>query len=351
MKYFKFIFYFLSIIFLSCSKIPSPERLPVSMKENLRLLQKEPQFLIYMNFHNMRGTDFWKSFISDSILKAESDFQSSLKIFKDVTGTSISEGLNEFYLANSWEGENTIVIVGAFDKEKINNYIKNDTSYTTVYSTNNLPVYVNKNSNLYFFLKDNSTICASNYMKRIETIMNLTDTSKNTLTDNADFMRVIEKTIYKTQLMMISNQKTFIRGIFLNLFKPKLTGGLNELKTDSARNNYIDSSIIYEENYFDRLYENISSFSFSSKMESNLKVIIQFEFLNENQSETFTKILNGIISISKAQAASNKDVQQVDAILNNLEIIQDRNQSLINILITKDNINEFRKIQLMNKPQ
>lgn len=67
-------------------------------------------------------------------------------------------------------------------------------------------------------------------MKRIESIMSLTDTSKNTLLENSDFMSAIEKTIYKSQLMMISNQKTFIRGIFLNLFKPKLSSGLEELK-------------------------------------------------------------------------------------------------------------------------
>lgn len=351
MKYLKFLICFLIILFISCSKTPSPERLPISMKDNLRLLQKDPQFLIYMNFNNMRVTDFWKSFIGDSILKAESDFQSALKIFKDVTGTSISDGLNEFYLANSWEGENTIVIVGAFDKEKINNYIKNDTSYTIIYSSNNIPVFVNKNNNLYFFLRDNSTICASNYMKRIESIMSLTDTSKNTLLENSDFMSAIEKTIYKSQLMMISNQKTFIRGIFLNLFKPKLSSGLEELKTDSTGKYYIDSNIKYEENYFDKLYENISSFSFSSKMKTDLKVIIQFEFLNENQSENFTKILNGIITISKAQAASQTEEMQVNSILDNIEVIQNKNQSLITILITKNNINEFRKIQLMGKPE
>lgn len=351
MKFLRFIFIIITLIFISCSKTPSPERLPVSIKENLRLLQKEPQFLIYINFHNMRGTDFWRSFLSDSILKAESDFQNSLKIFKDVTGTSISEGLNEFYLANSWEGENTIVIVGAFDREKINNYIKNDTSYTIIYSNNNVPVYVNKNNNLYFFLKDNSTICASNYMKRIESIISLSDTSRNTLLDNNEFMQVIEKTIYKNQLMMISNQRTFIRGIFLNLFKPKLAGGLQELKTDSTGKYYIDSNIKREENYFERLYENINSFAFSSKMGMDIKVIIQFEFNNEKNSEAFSKILNGIISISKAQNTAGGDSQHIDAILNNIEIIQDKNQCLMNILITKDNINEFRKIQLMNKPE
>lgn len=351
MKLIKIFFFLPILVFLACSKVPAPEKLPVTMKENLRLLQKDPQFLIYMNFNNMRGTAFWKSFIGDSILKAESDFQSALKTFKDVTGTSISEGLNEFYLANSWEGENTIVIVGAFDKEKINNYIKNDTSYTIVYTSNNIPIYVNKNNNLYFFLKDNSTICASNYMKRLEAIMNLTDTSKNTLVDNNDFIRVIEKSIYKTQLMMISNQKTFIRGIFLNLFKPKITAGLQDLKTDSTGNYFLDSNIKKEDNYFDKLHENINSFSFSAKMESELKVVIQFEFINEKNSEEFTKVLNGIVSISKAQAASQPDSKQVDAILNSIEILQDKNQCIIKILITKDNIEEFRKIQLMNKPQ
>ncbi|MCX7833045.1 MAG: hypothetical protein N2490_02395 [Ignavibacteria bacterium] len=351
MKLLKIFFYFSLIVFISCSKIPSPERIPITMKENLRLLQKDPQFLIYLNFNNMRGTDFWKSFIGDSILKAESDFQSALKTFKDVTGTSISDGLNEFYLANSWDGENTIVIIGAFNKEKIINFIKNDTSYTTIYSSNNTPIYVNKNNNLYFYLRDNSTICASNYMKRLESIMVLTDTSKNTLIENPDFMHTIEKTMYKSQLMMITNQKTFIRGIFLNLFKPKLTSGLQELKKDSTGNYSVDSTVKKEENFFDKLHENINSFAFSSKMGSELKVIIQFEFDNDYNAETFSKVVNGIISISKAQSASQPDSKQLDAILNSIEILQDKNQCIINILITKDNIEEFRKIQLMNKPE
>jgi len=338
---------------ISCSKTPSPEKLPETVKENFRLIQKNPQFIMYVNFKDMRKTDFWKTVISDSIIKAESEFGGILDVFKKSTGASISEGLDEFILANSWDEKNTIILRGTFYKDKLNEYIKTDSSYMTISSQNGTLVYVQKDKNLYFYLKDNSLICASNYLSRIEETLNVTDTTKSTLYDNPDIMKIIDNTLYKNSIWLVTNQKSFIRGLLLNFSLGSENAGTDSISiTDSSYTTTPqDTTVQINKNYFENVYQNINSFSLSTRMSNDLQVAVQFEFTDEMKAEEFSKVLTGMIALTKLTSGAVQKDNPVQKVLDNIEIITNYNYSFLKAKITTDNINEFRMLNLMQKPQ
>ena len=337
---------------ISCSKTPSPEKLPETVRENFRLIQKNPQFIMYINFEDMRKTDFWKIVINDSVIKAESEFGGILDVFKKSTGASVSEGLDEFILANSWDEKNTIILRGTFNKDKLNEYIKTDSSYMTISSQNGTLVYVQKDKNLYFYLKENSLICASNYLSRIEETLNATDTTKSTLNDNPDMIKIIENTLYKNSIWLVTNQKTFIRLLLLNFSLGSKTPGTDSANiTDSSYKIPQDTAIQVNKNYFENVYQNINSFSLSTRMGNDLQVAIQFEFTEEMKAEEFTKVLTGMIALSKLTAGAVQKDNPVQKVLDNIEIITNYNYSFLKAKITTDNVNEFRMLNLMQKPQ
>jgi hypothetical protein len=347
-----FIFFIVLAGLMSCSKSPSPEKLPETVRENFKLIQKNPQFIMYVNFNDMRKTNFWKIVINDSIIKAESEFGGILEVFKKSTGASVSEGLDEFILANSWDEKNTIILRGTFNKDKLNEYIKTDSSYMTISSQNGTLVYVQKDKNLYFYLKDNSLICASNYLSRIEETLSVTDTTKSTLNDNPDMIKIIDNTLYKNSIWLVTNQKTFIRGLLLNFSLGSETTGTDSINiTDSSYTTPQDTTIQVNKNYFENVYQNINSFSLSTRMSNDLQVAIQFEFTDEMKAEEFTKVLNGMIALSKLTAGAIQKDNPVQKVLDNIEIITSYNYSFLKAKITTDNINEFRMLNLMQKPQ
>ena len=171
-----------SFTLYSCSSNkPKVEPLPISVKNNFNLLQKDPQFVLYINFKSMNKTPFWKTNVSDSLLNTERTLGSLLNTFKIATGASISEGLDELYYSNSWAGENSIVLKGIFDRKKLNDYLKNDSNFSKTNSKDGTPVYMKNDNRLYFFFKDNFTICASNYMTIIDGMILVKDSSKTGL--------------------------------------------------------------------------------------------------------------------------------------------------------------------------
>src|SRR5690349_3092135 len=99
-----------SLLIISCSKKLDPDPLDINVKQNLALLQQDPQFVMYFNFKKMRDTKFWETFISDSLFNSERNFGSFLNVLKEATGVSINNGIDELYFSNSWIGDNALVI-------------------------------------------------------------------------------------------------------------------------------------------------------------------------------------------------------------------------------------------------
>lgn len=323
------------ITFSGCSSKPEPEKLPISVRQNFNLLQKDPQFVMYINFKMMRGTDFWKTNVSDSIFSGERTFGSLLYTFKQATGASINDNLDELYYSNSWVGENSIVLKGVFDKNKLDESLKNDSTYKITTYSDGTKIYHNEEVKLYFFFRDNNTICASNYYSRIDEMIPTKDTSATGLVTNDSLMRIINDIVYKNNIMMVSSEPTFIRGVFMNfLGSPPDT----EMNPDTSMSGFIDD--------IDKIYKSINAISFSAKMDKNLKFLIQGECYDNREANKLKNYMKAILTITKFKpgvASGEKNNDEVSDLIKNIKVNQYDNTVYIEINITSENINLFRK--------
>jgi len=335
-----------------CNFKPEPEPLPLSVNSTLNLLQENPQFVMYLNFKSMRRSEFWQKNISDSLFNAEKTFGSLLNTFKMATGASISEGLDELYYSNSWFGENAIIMKGVFEKGKLNEYLTTDSLFSIAKYAGATPIYIKNDIGLYFFFKDDFTLCASNYLKQLDIMNETKDTSQTGLLANPNIYEAVRNIIYKEDLWMVSTEKIFIRGIFQNFVET--TSGVKLEDYDSLNNSdpelLNDSAADNEKLSIINLYKKFNSISFSAKMTKDLKFLVQCECINEESAKYFRSILNGVITVSKFSSARNKEPGSVK-IFEKLKLDRYDNSVFIELNVDETNLNELRKTNLMSEPK
>lgn len=341
------------LTFYSCNNNPSPDKLQLSVKNVFNLLPEKPQFVMYVNFKYMRTTEFWKLNISDSIFKSENSFGSLLNLFKTATGATITNGLDEMFFANSWTGENAIVMKGSFDKNKMMTYFQYDTVFSKTEKPDGFTYYKHRNSNTLFFLKDNFTLCASNYEEQLLRMKNTTDTSNSGLLLNNELMKAIESIINKESLWLVSAEKTFIRGVFANFIDLKSGKGFGSEIQDSSKGMNTDSLNKSDDIISNKLYEKVNSISLNAKMKSDTELLLQFECIDKNAASYIDKLFNGIIGIAKITAAGKKDKGNTafEKILNEISLQNYESTFLIKIKINSENIKEFRDNSIINNNQ
>jgi len=340
------LFFILYCLFFTtgCSRRFEPEPLTLSVKQNLALLQQDPQFVMYFNFQKMRETDFWKKFISDSIFNAERSFGSFLNVFKNATGASISGGIDELYFSNSWIGDNAMVVKGTFDKNKVFDYISSDSNYASLPYPGGVTVYMQKPMHFYFYFKDDFTVCASNYLKQIENSLNVKDTSVTGLLSNTDAVKIIENIKYKENLWMMSGQKLFIRGIFENLAdinrsvkdKKPLPGGNDTLSLSDSTGE--DSSKLLS------LYNRITAVSFSIKMTGELDIVMQNECEDNLSAEDLKNKMEALFALAKLSAQfSKKTPSAAVKVLDKISIKVYNNTLLLEAKLDEEQVTDIRK--------
>lgn len=346
-----FLFFLILISEHGCGLKPEPEPLPLSVNATLNLLQENPQFVMYFNFKSMRRTEFWKKNLSDSLLNAEKTFGSLLNTFKLATGASISEGLDELYYSNSWFGENAIVLKGIFDKNKLNNYLTGDSLFSITKNASGKNIYIKNDNGLYFFFRDDFTICASNYLKQIDVMMETQDTSKTGLVLNQKVYDAINDIIYKQDLWMVSTEKIFIRGIFQNFLESSYNVKIPEEDSAEISGPEVlnDTAVTEEKPTVTDLYKRVSAVSFSAKMNSDLKFLIQCECINEESSKYFRNMLNGVITVAKLSSIG-KQKSSASNILDKLKLERYDNSVFIELNIDDKNLQDLRNINLMSEP-
>lgn len=335
-----------SCLFLSsCDRPPVPEKLPLSVRNNLNLLLKDAQFMMYMNFKSMRGTEFWQKNLSDSIITQEQTFGSILNLFGKVTGATISNGLDELYYANSWFGENSIVLKGVFKKESLDNFIASDTTFTKIKHSDGTEIYKSIDDNLFFYLKDNVTLCASNYQSQLDRMMKTTDTTGGGLLENAELMQAIEGTIYKKDLMMVSTERMFIRGIFLNFFGTGQEQPMEDGGQPGGEQNP-------EQDGLDNIYEKVRSISFSVNMTNDLKLMVQNRCDSEESSNSIRRLLNGLLTFSRIGAAVKTDEEKsaIEEMLNSIEVKNFGNDVFLEVNVDEGNIKSFQNKRFIDAP-
>ncbi len=345
------IFYFAlisAILFASCSNNPTPEKLPLSVKNNLNLLPEKPQFVMYINFKYLRTTEFWKKNIADSMLTSENTFGSLLNVFKTATGATISDGLDEIFFANSWTGENAIVMKGSFDKTKMTGFLSNDSLFEKVEGANSFSYYKHKPSNTAFFLKDNFTLCASNYTEQLARMRDISDTSNTGLVKNEELMKAINAIMYKESLWLVSAERMFIRGIFANFIDMKSGKGFDKEGKDTTSVQQ-DSLSRTDEFILNRLYEKVSSISLNGKIKNEVDLVLQFECADRESTLYVDKLFNGIIGLAKISSAGRKDQKDTafEKILNDINLQNFDNTFLLTMKINSENIQDFRNSNLL----
>jgi hypothetical protein len=255
-------------------------------------------------------------------------------------------------------GENAIVLKGVFDRNKLDLFLKKDSSFSRKeYPAEGITVYIKKDNNLQFFFKDNFTLCASNFTKQIENMISIKDTSNTGLLLNKDILAAIDKINYKNSLWLVTTEKTFIRGIFLNFIESKSPkfDSTKTLPTDSIKLNTgtgKDSLSKTDKLIANELYRQINSVSISAKMKNDLDFVVQFECVDEASAGFLNNLITGMITLSRLSSSGEKDKKpsSSEKILESLRVKNFESSVHINVNITKDNINDFRKNTFLTKP-
>ncbi|MCI0450203.1 MAG: hypothetical protein L0Y79_10555 [Chlorobi bacterium] len=317
---FTFLIIICSLLIVNCSKKFDPDPLTLTVKQNLALLQNDPQFVMYFNFKKMRETKFWEQFISDSLFNSERNFGSFLNLLKEATGVSITKGIDELYFSNSWIGDNALVLKGTFDKKRVDDYVTGDTLYTKINYPNGVTVYKQTEANFNFYFKNDFTVCASNYLKQIENTFTVIDTSQTGLLSNTDLMKEIELIKYKENLWMISNQKLFIRGIFENFSDMgSPDGSFQEKGKDTLA--IPDTSQTNEGGKLYDIYKKINAVSFSLKMSDELAVVMQNECEDNQSAVELKNRFEAVIALAKLSSTfSQQKAGPVIKLLDKVEI-------------------------------
>jgi len=335
--------------FYGCNEMPEAEPVPLSVNSTLNLLQDNAQFVMYMNFKNMRRTDFWQKHISDSLLNAEKTFGSLLNTFKLATGASISDGIDELYYSNSWFGENAIVMRGVLDRKKLNEYLLTDSIFSVTANSKGRTIYIKNDNGLYFYFKDDNTICASNYLKQLDAMMNSNDTVISGIRSNQKLYEAVEKIIFKKDLWMVSTERLFIRGIFLNFIESNTGIELPDSDSLSAEQDSIhnETELSQKTRSAENLYKYVNAVSFSSRMSSDLKLLIQCECIDENSSKHLNSLLNGFLTVSKLNAVKSKS--GIKGILDRLKLNRYDNSIFIELDVNDNNIDDMSRLNMLNR--
>lgn len=334
-----------SLFIANCGKKLDPDPLPLTVKQNLALLQTDPQFVMYFNFKKMRDTKFWEQFLSDSVFSAERNFGGFLNLINQAAGVSISNGIDEMYFSNSWIGDNAIVVKGTFDRKRVNDYITADTLYTKIDYPNGITVYKQVDANLNFYFKDDFTLCASNYLKQIENTFAVTDTSTAGLLTNFNLMNEIEQIKHKENLWMISNQKLFIRGIFENF------SDMNKKKSNVLPGGEPSDSLSLSDttqnesmNELFSIYKKINSVAFSLKMTDDIEIVMQNECEDPNSATELKNRMEAVIALAKLSTSlSGKKPPPAIKLLDKVETEVFNNTVILEAKLNENDIKELRQ--------
>ena len=334
-----------SLFIANCGKKLDPDPLPLTVKQNLALLQTDPQFVMYFNFKKMRETKFWEQFLSDSVFSAERNFGGFLNLINQAAGVSISNGIDEMYFSNSWIGDNAMVVKGTFDRKRVNDYVTADTLYTKIDYPNGITVYKQVDANLNFYFKDDFTLCASNYLKQIENTFTVTDTSTAGLLTNFNLLKEIEQIKHKENLWMISNQKLFIRGIFENF------SDMNKKKSSVLPGGEPSDSLSLSDttqnenmNELFSIYKKINSVAFSLKMTDDIEIIMQNQCEDNTSATELKNRMEAVIALAKLSTTlSGKKPPAAIKLLDKVETEVYDNTVILEAKLNENDIKELRQ--------
>lgn len=236
-------------------------------------------------------------------------------------------------------------------KKKLDEYLASDSTFSVTKTAEGKDIYINNENGLYFFFKDDFTICASNYLKQLDEMIQYKDTVVSGLLKNEKLLNSISDIIYKDDLWMVSTEKAFIKGIYQNFLgsaagiKPEDNSGSDSSKTQSDSVSSPENEKVNLEN----LYTKYNSISFSASMNENIIILIQNDFIDESSSKFFRSILNGFLTVSRISAGGKQKLPAAK-ILDKVRVNRYDNEVYIDVNIDNSDLEILRKTNLMSEP-
>lgn len=194
-------------LFLSgCSKEDKIEPLSQDQISLIKNLPYSTQFLLYVNSGELREKGYNNTDISNT-----TSFGKISNIFNAIqegTGISVNENLAEFFVANSWEQKDCIILTFNNNEDKVLNYLKNKKSFSSFKAANKI-IYKGKkelNNQYYYFINENTLLVADDS----SFIFNKVKNKEKNLYDNQNFVEIINGIKYKKHYWTASNQGQFL---------------------------------------------------------------------------------------------------------------------------------------------
>ncbi len=212
--------------FIGCAKHNEYSPISKSQWKIFSLIPKESQAVMYINYDDVKESDFWNSHFKPYF--DQSEVKAWLNKFRKRTGLKLTDYASEIISASSSNGTNFAAI--SFKKEIKNIHILfNDKEKFTAEVQSGKTIYQLKNwENERFIFFNDSTLAMFNDKQYANDVIN----NKNeSLKLNFDFIDLIEKIKIKNQYWLAVNDQEITASII-----KKIIGGFDKIPGHEALN-------------------------------------------------------------------------------------------------------------------
>ena len=196
-----------------CKKKEVIEPLTNTQIEAFNYLPGESGFVMFLNLHELRKTDFWSSYFKSSLLENNSDDHCFRK-FEEESGIGLNKGISQIFISSGTDFKNTAVIFlenpGNIKRnfETHRDFIKQNINKKTVY---NLKVKFP----LQFYFANDSMLIVANDLNYIETVIYKKNIS---LSNNKMFIRTIKSIKNKRQYWIATDKGEYVINFIKEFF-------------------------------------------------------------------------------------------------------------------------------------
>ena len=155
-----------------CEKNEIIEPLTSTQKEAFNYLPGESRFVVFMNFEELKKTDFWDNYFKSSILENKSDEQRFRK-FERGTGVGLNKGISKIFISSTRNFRSAALIILDKNSRKIKTNFDSYSGFIKE-NINNKSVYkLNGEFPLQFYFVNDSILLAASSLNYIKTVIYL----------------------------------------------------------------------------------------------------------------------------------------------------------------------------------
>lgn len=313
MKKFYLFILFLVLSIAGCNCSGKIEEFTDEQLSVLKTLPENIDFMVYMNYKELKKSDYLKDFSSLSLIKDSSAF--FLEGVDDSYKNPINENLNESIIVSSFfSGTSTVYIYQ--DVAKLNEFLNNKT-YCVKNSENGFTWYSRNNRPENKFILVNNALYFS---KELDFLKKISDPDGKKLTASP-FWESLSKMKYKNHYWLASNSGN------LAILLMKIVLG--------ERSNPPGKEIV----------KMSDKFTLCANFSDNVAVESSLGFKSANYAYLFAGAVNSAISMK----IFSKSHPELSEMFDKLDIKRDNKNVWFNIELNKDEVNNIKKILIKKK--